>query len=458
MDNRKIIQESIDYIEENLKAEMIAQELAESAGFSLFHFYRLFQMATGMPVMQYILKRKLLHALYEISEGAGMTETALAYGFETFAGFYKACKREIGYTPSELLKRYRAHKPYKINLFKEEHIMLTRKKISEVLGNWGLQQEEIKDIFYEETGNYSENAFYVGENHIIKFSANLGNVLKHLELTKALEEAGFLTAGIVKTVDKRAYVESDGLYYYVTTGLKGVRLKASDMLLCDGEFKAQCLGEMIGQLHLVLKNLDMVTGEVNAFEDVKNWALARTKEVMSVPEKLCSEYMEVFETLQDKLPRQIIHRDPNPSNVIRNRSKEEVGSEEVRLKSSGNADQRNGKAGKEIWGFVDFELSERNMRIYDPCYAATAILSEWFMADQDKEVEKWPEVYKNIMMGYDRVVGLTEEEKVAIPYVILTNQFICVAWFADQGKYEEMFSANIKMTEWIFEHFEELRL
>ena len=434
MDNRKIIQESIDYIEENLKAEITAKELAESAGFSLFHFYRLFQTATGMPVMQYILRRKLLHALCEISEGAGMTEVALAYGFETFAGFYRACKREIGYTPSELLKRYKAHKPYKINLFKEEHIMLTRKKISEVLKNWGLEQEEVKDIFFEETGNYSENAFYVGKNHIIKFSANLGNVLKHLELTKALEEAGFLTAGIVRTNDKRMYVESDGLYYYVTTGLEGVRLKASDMLLCDGEFKAQCLGEIIGQLHMVLKSLDVVAGEVNAFEDVKNWVLSRTKTVMQVPKELCSDYMEVFGALQDKLPRQIIHRDPNPSNVIYSNSK------------------------AEHWGFIDFELSERNVRIYDPCYAATAILSEWFMAGKEKEVEKWPEVYKNIMVGYDRIAGLTEEEKVAIPYVILTNQFICVAWFAESGKYEEMLNANIKMTEWIFKHFEKLRL
>lgn len=435
MDNRKIIQESIDYIEENLKAEFAAGELADRAGFSLFHFYRLFQLATGMPVMQYILKRKLLYALYEISEGAGMTETALSYGFETFAGFYKACKREIGYTPSGFLKKYKAHKPYKINLFKEEHIMLTRKRISEVLENWELQKEEVKDIFYEETGNYSENAFYVGKDYVIKFSANLGNVMKHLELTRALTETRFLTAGILKTVDGREYVESNGLYYYVTTRLEGIRLKAGDMLSNDGESKAQFLGEIIGQLHLVLKDLDMVVGEVNAFEDVMNWALPRTKEIMQVPKPLCDEYVSVFGALQDKLPRQIIHRDPNPSNVIRKIAE-----------------------GKEKWGFLDFELSERNVRIYDPCYAATAIFSEWFMAGKDKEVEKWPQVYKNIIKGYDRVVGLTEEERKAVPYVILTNQLICVAWFADQGKYKEMYRANIKMTEWIFEHFEELRL
>ena len=60
MDNRAILQQSLDYIEDNLRAEITAQELADLAGFSLFHYYRLFQQATGLPVMQYILRRKRL--------------------------------------------------------------------------------------------------------------------------------------------------------------------------------------------------------------------------------------------------------------------------------------------------------------------------------------------------------------------------------------------------------------
>ena len=63
MDNRTIIQQSLDYIEENLQTEITAAELAEMAGFSLFHYYRLFQQATGLPVMQYILRRRLLQSL-----------------------------------------------------------------------------------------------------------------------------------------------------------------------------------------------------------------------------------------------------------------------------------------------------------------------------------------------------------------------------------------------------------
>lgn len=41
--------------------------------------------------------------------------------------------------------------------------------------------------------------------------------------------------------------------------------------------------------------------------------------------------------------------------------------------------------------------------------------------------------------------------------MILANQFVCVAWFAEQDQYAELFETNRKMTEWLLEHFEELK-
>ena len=69
IDYRKSIQENLDYIEDNLKTPITATELCKQAGYSLFHYYRLFQSAVGMSVMQYILRRRLIHAIYEIRCG-----------------------------------------------------------------------------------------------------------------------------------------------------------------------------------------------------------------------------------------------------------------------------------------------------------------------------------------------------------------------------------------------------
>ena len=125
MYNRTSIQKSLDYIEDNLMTEITAAELANMAGFSLFHYYRLFQQTTGLPVMQYIMRRRLLHGVYAMKQGMGKTDAAFRYGFNTYAGFYKAFCREIGATPSEFLASGRAKRPWRIDITKEKYMTMT---------------------------------------------------------------------------------------------------------------------------------------------------------------------------------------------------------------------------------------------------------------------------------------------------------------------------------------------
>ena len=127
-----VIQESLDYIEDNLKTEITAEELARRAGFSLYHYYRLFQQVVGLSVKQYIVWRRLLGVAYKISNGKKQVEAALEYGFETSAGLYKAFRKMFGYSPSEYVKRFRVVKPYRINLLQEKYIMIGHNRIKEV--------------------------------------------------------------------------------------------------------------------------------------------------------------------------------------------------------------------------------------------------------------------------------------------------------------------------------------
>ena len=158
MDNRKIIQQGLDYIEENLKAEIAAAELADMAGFSLFHYYRLFQQATGLPVMQYILRRRLLHGIYAMKQGSTKSDAAFLYGFDTYAGFYRAFCREFGATPSEFLRSGRVKRPYRIDITGEGHMTVSHKKVAQMLQHWNLSDEAITDIYDEGTGNKHDSA------------------------------------------------------------------------------------------------------------------------------------------------------------------------------------------------------------------------------------------------------------------------------------------------------------
>ena len=426
MDNRTIIQRSLDYIEENLQAEITAAELAEQAGFSLFHYCRLFQQATGLPVMQYILRRRLLHGVYAMKQGVTKTDAALRFGFDTYAGFYKAFCREFGAAPSEFLESSRAKRPYRIDITKEEHMTITHKKAAQILQSWNLEGETITDIYYEGTGNKNDSAFYVGKEYVLKYTANLGKLKNHIEVSKAIESIGLLAAVPMETTDGQEYVRNGELYFYLTKRLPGKQMVSGSFYDGDAISNARFVGEIIGQLHLALVRIDGCVSDADLLSTVREWALPKAKEALSLPDNFCKEFLDTFAALYPNLPRQIIHRDPNPGNII---------------------------CAEDQWGFIDFDLSERNVRIYDPCYAATAVLSECF----GKDDEKWLEVYRNIICGYDSVAHLTDEERKAVPYVILANQFVCVAWFAGQDKYAELFETNKRMILWLIEHFEELK-
>ena len=426
MDNRTSIQKSLDYIEDNLMTQITAAELAAQAGFSLFHYYRLFQQATGFPVMQYILRRRLLHGVYAISRGSTKIDAALLYGFDTYAGFYKAFCREFGATPSSFLKSSRAKRPYRIDLMKEEHMTVTHKKISRILKYWDLEGLTVTDIYYEGTGNKNDSACYVGDKYVLKYTANLGKLKNHIAVSEAIGNVGLLAAVPVETSAGEKYVCDGQLYFCLTKRLPGTQLVSGDFYQGDGNANARFAGEMIGRLHLALSGIDGCVSDADLLETVKTWALPQAKQTLGLTEEYCKAYLAVFGDLYPKLPRQIIHRDPNPGNII---------------------------CAEDRWGFIDFELAERNARIYDPCYAATAVLSESF----DREDEKWLEIYRSIICGYDSVAHLTEEERSAIPYVILANQFVCVAWFAGQDKYAQILETNKKMTHWLMARFAQLK-
>ena len=131
------------------------------------------------------------------------------------------------------------------------------------------------------------------------------------------------------------------------------------------------------------------------------------------------------------MPQHIIHRDLNPSNIL-------------------HADSG--------WSLIDFELSERNIRLYDPCYAATAVLSEVVLSGDASLFTRWLAFYHALLKGYDRTAHLTEAERAALPAVLLAQQLLCTAWFADQPQYAELFKANRRMTRLLIEHYDALQL
>ena len=90
----------IQYIDAHLKDEITIEEIANAAGYSANHVYKVFKIFSPYPVMEYVRRKKLFAAVGEMYIGRKLYDIALDYGYETPAGFYKAFKSVFGCSPS----------------------------------------------------------------------------------------------------------------------------------------------------------------------------------------------------------------------------------------------------------------------------------------------------------------------------------------------------------------------
>lgn len=432
LDHLDRVQLTLDYMEQNLKTEIQVKELSRMAGYSDAYYSELFKKVTGISMGQYLTRRKLAHAICEIAAGRRMLETALEYGFDTYAGFYRAFCREYGCSPAVYLKDHNPARPYRINLKQEEKIMLSKKAIRKILSHWELEQETVSEIYYEGSGRSSENDFWVGEEYVMKTSALAGGLKKHIEISQALQESAIHVSEPVPAKNGKLLLQEGEVYCILCRRPKGTRLDSKKLFSQRDEEMAYRFGEITGKLHLALSRLEQdICQENHLYDTVRTQAFQEIRKKAG-SQSLTSferEYEQTFGELYKKLPKQLIHRNMNLSYIF---------VEEGRMT-----------------GVTDFELSEYGIRLFDPCYAATGILSENF-TDQEECISRWLPLYKNILKGYDDMVHLTEEERKAVPYVVFSIQLICTAYFSGKEKYAELATINERMLMRLMEHKAEL--
>ncbi len=138
MHNSDIIKAGIAYIEQNLKTDIMPEELAQMAGYSVWHYQRLFVEVVGLPLAAYINRRRLDNALAEISADRKAIDAAMDYGFESYAGFYKSFLRMYGCSPKKYLSLYGKHQP-----IPEVITMFTEAELRKILDNWDIPKNLI---------------------------------------------------------------------------------------------------------------------------------------------------------------------------------------------------------------------------------------------------------------------------------------------------------------------------
>jgi len=107
------LNESIDYLEENICNDINLDEVAKIACLSKFHFQRMFHLVTGVTITEYVRKRRLTLAAQElVTFNSRVIDVALKYGYSTPESFSKAFRRLHGVNPSNVIDAQKSLKAY----------------------------------------------------------------------------------------------------------------------------------------------------------------------------------------------------------------------------------------------------------------------------------------------------------------------------------------------------------
>lgn len=269
--------------------------------------------------------------------------------------------------------------------------------INAVLAYWGLEHEEVKQIY--------DTAWQIGDSYVLKVYSDQAMLERNLKLLRVLDEMNIPVGKIVVTRDDWQYVSNNHSFYFLSEKLSGNSIVRIDNFADT----ALTMGEIIAELHIALRKcenmdefwenslLDEINGWVKKNFEERNWNYITREEFEQTTANLRDLY--------DMLPMQLIHRDVHFGNFL----------------------FVDGK----FSGYIDFDLSQRNIRIFDLCYFLLGLLSE--QGKLEVTEEQWFEFAKNAFIGYESKLKLSEAERKAVPYVMECIELLCVSYFESVG-------------------------
>ncbi|WP_168118804.1 AraC family transcriptional regulator [Paenibacillus sp. HB172176] len=114
----KAMNEAMHYIEESLAGEIDMKEAARRAHCSEYHFTRMFSFLAGVTLSEYIRRRRLTQAAFELrGSETKVIDIAVKYGYSSPDAFTRAFQQLHGVTPSEARSSKHALKAYPMMTF-----------------------------------------------------------------------------------------------------------------------------------------------------------------------------------------------------------------------------------------------------------------------------------------------------------------------------------------------------
>lgn len=238
----------------------------------------------------------------------------------------------------------------------------------------------------------------VGDGYFLKAYDDRRQLEGLILLVARLCEQGLPVAEPMRTVDEADYLVSGGRCYVMTRRLPGAHLDPAER-----PEQAALFGRTAARLHAALAAVELPADDHDLLAELR-----------ALPDRIADhaardafrEALDAFVPLYPALPRQRIHRDLHADNLLF-------------------------KEG-EATGYLDFDLSYRDARLFDLCYLASGWLcGRWQQADQ---AAIWEQSVRALFAAYHAHAPLTAAERRAAAPLLACINGIFTAFYSAQGQ------------------------
>lgn len=267
-----------------------------------------------------------------------------------------------------------------------------KEAIEQILPLWGIEIRRLSQIY--------PSAWEINGSCVLKVYGDRDSLERNIKTLAALSECGIPVAEIVPAKTGEAYVSRQNDYFLMSKKLQGSNI--SDI---KDEKMAWGMGCAIARLHAAFikceKEIDVWDNSL--LKEMKGWVRENLSNSgwQIVAEAEYSAIVETLEKTYHCLPRQLIHRDVHFGNFL----------------------FLNG----EFSGYIDFDLCQKNIRIFDICYFLAGLLAE--ETAETLSPEEWLESVKSVIAGYESRIELSEQEKDSIACTMECIEILFAAYF-----------------------------
>ncbi|MCL2855391.1 MAG: phosphotransferase [Defluviitaleaceae bacterium] len=292
----------------------------------------------------------------------------------------------------------------KINSVAIEHIV-------DVLKHWGISGETVEYIYTSEhNSSWNIGGRFVLQRQLVHDAQHQS---RKIRLATILAKEGIATVVYLKTT-QGDLATPDGAYTLMEM-LKGEHIDfyASPDLMCE-------LGRGLAELHLALSKLE---SELQCRDNdfYAEWENYIKPGLIGVSYEIIEQAEAKISAVYEKLPRCPIHRDIHAQNVL----------------------FHNGK----ISGWLDFELSRKDARIFDIAYLLVGLLVGH--TKDSAKLDIWKTIYRNLLEGYNEINRLTDDEISVLPDLMIAIELLFVTYWNGVGNNSGRDEAN-ELAEWLF--------